>query len=107
MNNAQEPEFDLEVLAELTFEGPGGGIDDYLVVDDYIVGVGRWSTNYALIFKYQERYFRLIYRRAATEQQEGGDYKISQHDIEEVFPAQIQMTKYLTQKEIDKHEHKS
>ena len=58
--------FSKEILKELIY----GNVDNYELVANNLIGNSRWSLDYDLIFKHEEKYWRVTYSRGATECQD-------------------------------------
>lgn len=66
--------------------------NDYLTISEKLIGQGRWTTTYKIIFKLKDKYYKVHVTRGLTEYQDT-DYD---QDLEfvEVFPKQVVTTVY-------------
>lgn len=64
------------------------------VISNTICDQGRWSTDYELIFKMDEKFYRTYYSRGSTECQDEGPWEYGDPEVKEVFPKQKTITVY-------------
>lgn len=74
-------------LQELIWGGSASGFD---VISCQLKGNSRWSLNYELIFKFEDKYYKSGYSAGATENQNESPYEYDEDDIEcdEVKPVE-------------------
>ena len=76
------------------------GENDIEVIKDEIYDTSRWSVNYELIFKFEEKFYQVDYSRGSTEYQDEtpfeneGDYI----DCVEVVPVEKTVVVYEVKK---------
>ena len=81
-----------EQLDELLYEE----LDKWSVISDNVIDIGRWGLLNELIFKTNDKYYRLKYRVGATEYQEGTEPfdGADSTDATEVVPVPTIVTVY-------------
>jgi hypothetical protein len=74
------------------------------VISDEISDTDRWSEYHTMIFKYNDRFYRSNYSLGLTESQYESPYEYEPDEIEceEVFPTEVMITQYFSQKELAK-----
>ena len=65
--------------------------DDINIISNKIVDTGRWTNKHELIFKHDNKFYRVNYDEPATEMQEGcGYWEFKKNDemidVKEVYP---------------------
>lgn len=87
--------FKKDDLRSLVDDGACEGLE---VVSDRIIGTGRWSVNYELVFKNKAtgKFYMTGYSRGATEQQNEAPFEYADDLVtcEEVRPVQKTVTVY-------------
>lgn len=79
--------------------------DVHETIYERMVDQSRWHTLYERVFKHEDRYYVTRFRRGSTEYQECQPYEDDPDEIEceEVFPVEVKVTKYMTEKQLKKH----
>lgn len=57
--------FEKEVLMELIYGGDYG--NEYVLIENKLKDHSRWYLDFELIFKYENKFYRSIYKTGATE----------------------------------------
>jgi hypothetical protein len=88
--------FKKELLQELTY----GDIDGYEVIEQKMTGHTRWSLQYSMIFKFEDKLYKTSYSTGATEYQDEEPYEYEPDEIEcpEVIPMEKTITVYEVKK---------
>jgi hypothetical protein len=84
----------LEVPAEQAREMVWGDSEEGELVEERITGTSRWSVNHESIIKYQEKYWKVRYSTAATEQQDERPFEDVQF-AKFVEVERVPVTKYV------------
>ena len=65
-----------------------GEDSNFVIIEDRIVGTRRWSVVYEIVVhrKSDDKYFKDVYERGATEMQDEQPYEYSEPNFTEVFP---------------------
>jgi hypothetical protein len=86
--------FKKEFLLDLIYGEEAG-----FVVEDTIVSTGRWAIDHRMIFEVDDKFYELLYQRAATEMQDMQpleDYRAGgMIDCDEVLPTPKTITVYV------------
>jgi hypothetical protein len=70
--------------------------EGFELVESELIGHGRWSLNYEQVFMFDGKFYRTIFSKGATEQQEERPYDYEPDEIEcdEVEPFEMVITRY-------------
>ena len=71
-------------------------VDDAEIISDEIVDTRRWSIDHELIFRFENKFYRVSYSVGATEMQDERPFENEDDEIEctEVQPVQIIKVEY-------------
>ena len=92
LKTVSKMEFTKEFLLCVIFEDFGTE-DEIKIISNEIVDQRRWLTEHKLIFKYQNKFYKIYYDAPSTEGQDGCGYFEYNNDedlieIDEVFPVE-------------------
>lgn len=78
--------FKKEILQELAY----GDVDGYDIIEHKMTGHTRWSLQYSMIFKFEDKLYKTSYSTGATEYQDEDPYEYEPDEIEcpEVIPVE-------------------
>jgi hypothetical protein len=93
----------LKVDKERAEEIVYGDNPDFDVIEDKMVGKGRWDIQYKVIVKEiaTGKYYRIYFSRGSTEYQDTGPFDDKDPRFEEVFPVETAVIVYKSQREMD------
>ena len=85
--------FKKETLQQLVYDE----VDGYKVVEQKLVDHDRWSVQYSMVFKFENKYYKTTYSKGATEYQDEEPYEYAPDEIEckEVIPVSSQTITYV------------
>lgn len=64
-----------------------------MLIEDEIVGTGRWSIDREAIYEHEGRYWRVWYAEPATENQ---DWDKNDYSVHEVKPVIVEVRKFVS-----------
>jgi hypothetical protein len=64
--------FNKEVLADVAYDDCPDGFEK---VEDTIVETTRWAILHSMVFKFEDKFYRSLYRKGATEMQDEQPYE--------------------------------
>lgn len=70
--------------------------DGYTLVETKMIGTRRWSIDHAMVFGFEDKFYRANYSAGATEQQDEGPWEYDGDEIEcvQVEPHSVTTTVY-------------
>ena len=75
-------------------------VEGVKIISREIIGNSRWTQTVKTIFNYENKYYKILSDHPSTEMQEV-DWSYWNPCLEEVFPVEVIVTKYVTQKELE------